>query len=69
MFWPEEPWKAFGQARATTQACELHRDSATVTDVLTDDTWAAVSETLREFGVEVPERTSFDFEFRPASLG
>ena len=68
MFWPEVPWKAYGQKRAYAHACEEHRDTATLADVLTDDLWASF-DALRHFGVEVPERTSFDFEFRPALLG
>ena len=64
MCWPETPWNAYGQTRAYTQACEEHRDTATLADVLTDDLWASF-DAVRRFGVVLPQRESFAFEFRP----
>jgi hypothetical protein len=65
MFWITTPWQCYGEARAFTLACEHHRDAATITDVLTDDLWSRLTETLRSFGTDCPERSEAEVEFRP----
>jgi hypothetical protein len=65
MFWITTPWPSYGEARASVLACEHHRDAAAIADVVTDDLWSQITETLRSFGAGLPERSEAEVEFRP----
>jgi hypothetical protein len=69
MFWLSRPWQSYGEARGFALACDLHRDAGTIADVLTDDVWSLLSDTLLRFGADPPERTDVEVEFRPIAAG